>query len=92
MRLHGRNYRQWFSLKADVRERYDHLYTMNELEPWADRVKLVAADTEEIFVVANNHNLGKAVVNAFELTALLDRPIHPPTQLIAAYPELRRLS
>jgi uncharacterized protein YecE (DUF72 family) len=25
VRLHGRNYNTWFSAKADVRERYDHL-------------------------------------------------------------------
>lgn len=92
IRLHGRNYRQWFSATADVRERYDHLYAMDELEPWADRVRIVAADTEETYVVTNNHNLGKAVVNAFELTALLDRPIDPPAQLVAAYPELGRFS
>jgi uncharacterized protein YecE (DUF72 family) len=55
-------------------------------------VKVVAADTEETYAVTNNHNLGKAVVNAFELTALLDRPIHPPSQLVAAYQELRKLS
>lgn len=92
VRLHGRNYKQWFSAKADVRERYDYLYPLNELEPWADRVKAVAEDAEETYVVMNNHNLGKAVVNAFELAALLDRLIDPPPQLIAAYPELRNLT
>jgi hypothetical protein len=33
VRLHGRNCRDWFSKKADVRERYDHLYSLYELEP-----------------------------------------------------------
>jgi len=92
VRLHGRNYKQWFSAKADVRERYDHLYAVDELEPWADRVRLVAEDTQETYVVMNNHNLGKAVVNAFELRALLERPVDPPPQLVDAYPELRNLA
>lgn len=34
VRLHGRNYRNWFSAKADVRDRYDHLYSPDELDPW----------------------------------------------------------
>ncbi len=37
VRLHGQNYRRWFSAEADVRERYDYLYTLDELEPWAER-------------------------------------------------------
>jgi uncharacterized protein YecE (DUF72 family) len=92
VRLHGRNYKQWFSAQANVRDRYDYLYTANELERWADRTRVVAEDSEETFVVANNHNLGKAAVNAFELCALLGRPVEPPPQLVAAYPELRDLA
>jgi uncharacterized protein YecE (DUF72 family) len=30
-----------------------------ELEPWVDRVKTIAADAEETYVVTNNHNLAK---------------------------------
>ena len=63
VRLHGRNYRQWFSKTADVRERYDYLYTPEEMEPWVDRVKTIVYHAEETYVVANNHNLGKAVVD-----------------------------
>jgi uncharacterized protein YecE (DUF72 family) len=92
VRLHGRNYRQWFSKTANVRERYDYLYTLQELEPWVDRVKMIAADAEDTYVVANNHNLGKAVVNAFELKAFLTKePIAPPKQLVDVYPELGKL-
>ena len=93
IRLHGRNYRQWFSEKADVRERYDYLYSLDELEPWADRVRAVAKDARETYVVTNNHNLGKAAANAIELSALLlDEPIDPPEQLVRTYPELRTLT
>jgi len=71
VRLHGRNYREWFSKKADVRARYDYLYTAQELEPWVDRIRTVAEDARDTYVVTNNHNLGTAVVNAFELKAFL---------------------
>jgi len=90
VRLHGRNYKQWFSKTADVRERYDYLYSPTELEPWVDRVKTIAADAEETYVITNNHNLGKSVVNAFELKAFLtDEPIAPPRELVEKYPVLR---
>jgi len=93
VRLHGRNYPQWFSKKADVRERYDYLYTPSELEPWVNRVKEIASDAEDTYVVANNHNLGKAVVNALELKAFLgNEPINPPPQLTEKYPVLHELA
>ena len=75
-----------------MRDRYDYLYTANELGHWADRTRVVAEDSEETYVVTNNHNLGKAAVNAFELCALLGRPVEPPPQLVAAYPELQELA
>jgi uncharacterized protein YecE (DUF72 family) len=89
VRLHGRNYKNWFSKKADVRERYDHLYSMDELDPWADRSKQIARDAEDTYVMSNNHNLGKAVVNALEICALLTgQAVDVPPTLIEAYPRL----
>ena len=44
-------------------------------------------------MVTNNHFEGKAVVNAFQLTALLtDKPVEPPEQLVAKYPQLKELT
>lgn len=92
VRLHGRNYKQWFSANADVRQRYDYLYSLDELEPWVGRIRAIASETRETYVVANNHNLGKAAVNAFELGALFfGKPVQPPPQLVEAYPELQNL-
>ena len=71
IRLHGRNYKNWFTEKQRVNDRYDYLYTPKELEPWVDRIKQVSGHTEDTYVVTNNHNLGKAVVNALELEAFL---------------------
>ena len=39
VRLHGRNYQNWFSPTSDVRARYDYLYRPEELEPWVSRIK-----------------------------------------------------
>jgi uncharacterized protein YecE (DUF72 family) len=71
VRLHGRDYQQWFSKTADVRERYDYLYSARKLEPWVDRIKTIAEETQDTYVIANNHSLGNVVVNVFELTAVL---------------------
>jgi hypothetical protein len=38
--------------------------------------------------VANNHNLGKAAVNALELISLLNqKKVHAPPPLLAEYPD-----
>jgi uncharacterized protein YecE (DUF72 family) len=90
IRLHGRNYQTWFAEKASVRERYDYLYPVRELEPWIDRVREVARKTKETYVMSNNHNLGKAVVNALQLASILKgEPIPAPPVLSAHYPELQ---
>jgi uncharacterized protein YecE (DUF72 family) len=90
VRLHGRNYQSWFSAKADVRERYDYLYSPDQLEPWVVRAKQIAEDAEDTYVVTNNHNLGKAVVNALEIASILSsQPVAAPPELLLHYPELR---
>ena len=33
VRLHGRNYKNWFAENAQSHERYNYLYTVDELEP-----------------------------------------------------------
>lgn len=87
IRLHGRNYKQWFG-ETNVRDRYDYLYSEKELEEWEKRTEEVAQKTAATYVVANNHNLGKAVVNALELIHLLEgRKVKAPPTLIAQYPE-----
>jgi uncharacterized protein YecE (DUF72 family) len=86
IRLHGRNYKQWFA-ETNVRDRYDYLYSENELKQWSERVKKVSAQTTATYVVTNNHNLGKAAVNALELISLLGRgKVKVPPTLLAAYP------
>jgi uncharacterized protein YecE (DUF72 family) len=92
IRLHGRNYKHWFE-DTNVRDRYDYLYSPKELKPWKERVQEVAAKTKVTYVVANNHNLGKAAVNALELMSMLeDRKVKAPAPLVLRYPELQPFS
>ena len=90
VRLHGRNYKNWFIKNERSSDRYNFLYSLKELEPWADRVRTIAEKRgQSTLVVTNNHFEGKAVADALQLVSLLtDRPVHPPEQLVAHYPEL----
>lgn len=93
VRLHGRNYKNWFA-ETTVRDRYDYLYSEGELGQWKDRIEEIAEQVSTTYVVANNHNLGKAVVNALELLSLLGATkVKVPPPLLARYPdELAKIS
>ena len=72
---------------------YDYLYTVAELEPWVERIKIVAHKANDTYAVTNNHNLGKAVVNALEMSSILKgQPINAPESLLERYPELREFT
>ncbi|HJP94879.1 MAG TPA: DUF72 domain-containing protein [Pyrinomonadaceae bacterium] len=89
VRLHGRNYQNWFRDKAERDERYDYLYSLDELDPWITRIKEVAKNTRETYVITNNHFRGQAVVNAVEIKAALEEePVPAPEPLFKAYPRL----
>jgi uncharacterized protein YecE (DUF72 family) len=96
VRLHGRNYKEWFRERPEGRgseQRYNYLYEQEELEPWVQRIRSVGESAESTFVIANNHFEGKAIVNALQLIHMLTKdPVAIPPTLIEHYPELERIS
>jgi uncharacterized protein YecE (DUF72 family) len=91
VRLHGRRYDTWFSddPATPPSERYNYLYTQQELEPWAARIQHVAEAGDSTFVITNNHFEGKAIVNALQLVHLLTRAkVKVPESLRHRYREL----
>src|SRR5439155_7347466 len=95
VRLHGRRYDTWFSDDADVPqyERYNYLYSAEELKPGAARVKQVAEDASNVYVITNNHYQGKAAVNALELIAMLkNAKVKVPEPLREKFPELEKIA
>ena len=92
VRLHGRNYEQWFD--SDSRsDRYNYLYTRPELEKWKDRIEIIASKAQKTFVVANNHFEGKAAVNALQLKSMLSgRNVRVPPKLKSHYWELDEIA
>jgi uncharacterized protein YecE (DUF72 family) len=90
VRVHGRNYRDWFRRGAGRDARYDYLYAAEELAPWAERVREIAElpRCEDVYVVTNNHFRGQAVANAAMLESMVERRrVAVPPPLAAAYAE-----
>jgi uncharacterized protein YecE (DUF72 family) len=88
VRLHGRNYENWFAENKSPADRYDYLYSPEELAPWVDNIKEVARHAQETYVVTNNHFRGKGIVNALEIKSLLaGEPVPGPASLAAEYPQ-----
>jgi uncharacterized protein YecE (DUF72 family) len=90
VRVHGRNYKEWFRDKAGVEQRYNYLYSADELKPWVERTEEIAADpgTREVFVVTNNHYKGKAVANALMMKSMVTHEKVPaPSGVFEEYRE-----
>lgn len=85
VRLHGRNYEKWFAHKESW-ERYNYLYSPEELEPWIGRIQKMAR-AKDVFVVTNNHFRGQAIVNAAEIRRGLKQEGKTPPQLAEVYPD-----
>ena len=91
IRLHGRRYDTWFADDPAVPafERYNYLYSSDELAPWVARVRKVREHAHETFVVSNNHFQGKSVVNALQLIHVLKGArVKVPEPLRQHYPQL----
>lgn len=85
VRLHGRNYEKWFA-PGEPWERYDYLYSGDELDPWAGRIEQMS-QRGDVSVVMNNHWRGQAVVNAIEMRRRLGQSADVPPPLALAYPD-----
>jgi uncharacterized protein YecE (DUF72 family) len=71
VRFHGRNASKWWQ-HEQAYERYDYLYSEEELAPWAPKIQAIARETERTYVFFNNHYQGKAGQNARMLAQLLN--------------------
>ncbi len=93
IRLHGRNYDTWFKKGATVEEKYDYLYTEEELGYWIKVVKRLAIQTKSLFAIFNNHFQGKAVVNALQMKSILSGEcVTVPRPLCRRYEVLNKIA
>lgn len=84
-RFHGRNHEKWFAHEESW-ERYNYLYSKDELNPWVERIENMAR-SQDTYVITNNHFRGQAIVNAAELKESLGQRGKVPPQVKEAYPE-----
>ena len=91
IRLHGRNYRDWFREDAGRDARYDYLYTEEELDPWVEKISEVSQTASSTYVITNNHFRGQAVVNALQIRSRIEgHKVAAPPSLLEHYPVLAR--
>jgi uncharacterized protein YecE (DUF72 family) len=84
-RLHGRNYEKWFA-HAESWERYNYLYSREELRPWVSRIETMA-QSKETYVITNNHFRGQAIANAGDLKEELGMGDEVPPGVREVYPK-----
>jgi uncharacterized protein YecE (DUF72 family) len=95
VRLHGRRYDTWFNDDESIpgHERYNYLYSVEELAPWMTRIKKVTERVRTTFVITNNHFQGKSVVNALQLINILKgTKVKVPEPLRHHYEELEKIA
>lgn len=83
-RFHGRNRRTWYTKGRTSADRFDYLYTPAELGEWVPALRAAAERGVPVHALLNNNRSNYAVVNAFDLTAMLGSPPpRPPDQILA---------
>jgi len=92
VRLHGRNYKNWFKEGAGRDARYDYLYSREELEEWIDKIKELGKKSDKIFVITNNHYRGQALANALQIKNMTTgQKINIPNTLLKQFPDLKEI-
>lgn len=71
VRFHGRNSQTWEKKGIGPAERFNYLYTKEELQPWAGKIAEICQQTRETHVLFNNCYQDKAVVNARQMCFML---------------------
>ncbi len=72
LRFHGRNRETWEKRGISVAERFNYLYSEEELQEWVPGIRGLAAKTRQLHVLFNNCHQDKAVVNARQMRLMLD--------------------
>lgn len=74
LRFHGRNREKWRRHET-AEERYDYLYSEEELKPFAEKVREIAAAGEsKVLIFFNNHVRGQAPANALMMARQIGLP------------------
>ena len=72
VRFHGRNGDMWERKDIGPTERFNYLYSQDELREWVPKIRELAAQTQQLHVLFNNCHQDKAVVNGRQIRFMLD--------------------
>jgi uncharacterized protein YecE (DUF72 family) len=79
VRFHGRNKRTWNIKGTSAADRFDWLYSGEELGEWVEPLGQLAADADEVYALFNNNRDDFAPRSAVLLRGLLDESGIPAT-------------
>lgn len=71
IRFHGRNTKNWFRKDATVAERFDYLYSFDELQEWVPKIDSLVRSTDRIYVMFNNCMNTYPLQNARDIAVML---------------------
>ncbi|HEY5640802.1 MAG TPA: DUF72 domain-containing protein [Dehalococcoidia bacterium] len=80
LRMHGHNSDTWAARSKTAAERFDYLYSEDELREWVPRVRGLAEDAAEVHVLMNNCHRDYSVRNARQIGEMLGVIEHEPQQ------------
>jgi uncharacterized protein YecE (DUF72 family) len=72
VRFHGRNWKTWNVKAEKSSERFDWMYSREELEEWVDRLDRLSGEADEVYAMFNNNRDDFAPRSAAILRGLLD--------------------
>lgn len=71
VRFHGRNAKMWYAKVKRTGERFDYLYSEEELRDWIPNIAHLAERADELHLLFNNNRDNFAVLNAQQLQMIL---------------------
>lgn len=77
VRFHGRNAGMWNARTASAADRFDYLYSPDELEGWSGPIHRLAEQTERTWVMFNNCRYDYAPRNARDMAEILGDVLAP---------------
>jgi uncharacterized protein YecE (DUF72 family) len=77
VRFHGRNAGMWYAKTQTAADRFDYLYTPDELAEWREPIERLAEETERTYVMFNNCKYDYAPRNAREMAEILGEAVAP---------------
>jgi uncharacterized protein YecE (DUF72 family) len=83
-RFHGRNWKTWYIKNAKTSaDRFDYLYPPQQLQEWVPTIRAAAEAGVPVHALLNNNRANYAVVNAFDMGALLGLQLpRPPAPIL----------